>query len=386
MKTSNVLLIACLLFAARPAVAAETDPLKEGRFPVGVTTTVFVDSARTDHFTNKPRTLVTEIWYPAADGARTMPKSKFTDFIPGGITPDIEDVYRKTRGKSAAEIEKAYWMNSVRDAPVRTGRYPLIVFSHGNGGSRFQNTFWCDFVASHGYIVVSADHTGNAALTILKDARVPYQGGDRAISAVDRPKDVSFLLVRMIAWDEGADKSDARFKGRIDHSRPCAAGMSFGSMTAVRVADLDPRFKCVIAMSGAYPQHANLKVPTLWMIGTEDRTIGTAGNAIVRSHHEKHEGPSYLLELKNGGHYSFTDMAKMNPEHGDGVGKGKRREGGAEFQFTGMETTYKIINSYSVAFLAVYVRGDKSARSFLQKNGWPEELIWSQRNAENGSN
>jgi dienelactone hydrolase len=141
----------------------------------------------------------------------------------------------------------------------------------------------------------------------------------------------------------------------MDLSRPCAAGMSFGSMTAVRVADLEARFKAVIAMSGAYPQHTNLKVPTLWMLGTEDRTIGTAGNAVIRSHHEKHEGPSYLLELKNGGHYSFTDMPKVNPNHG---------------------------NAYSTAFLDVYVKGDKSSLAFLHKNRWPDELIWQERNAE----
>ena len=72
----------------------------------------------------------------------------------------------------------------------------------------------------------------------------------------------------------------------------------------------------------------------------------------------------------------------MDPEHGDGFGKGKRRDGGAEFQFTSMETTYQIVNSYSVAFLDVYAKGDKRALPFLKKNGWPDELIWQARNAE----
>ncbi|HLK60030.1 MAG TPA: hypothetical protein VKU00_25950 [Chthonomonadaceae bacterium] len=368
-----------LVLMARSVLADSMDPMKEGPFPVGVTTTTFVDDSRTDHFTQKPRTLITEIWYPAAESARTMPKSKFTDFIPGGVTPDVEEYYQKVFKKPTEEINKGYWMKSVRDAPVRSGKYPVIIFSHGNGGNRFQNTFWCDYVASHGYIIVSADHTGNAGMTFLKEGRVPMQGSERANSAVDRPKDMSFLLDQVTKWNAGAD---ARFKGKLDLSRPCAAGMSFGSMTAVRVADMDPRFKSVIAMSGAYPQHTNLKVPTLWMIGTEDRTIGAAGNAIVRSHHEKQEGPSYLLELRNGGHYSFTDMAKLNPNFGDGVGSGTRREGGEKFQFTPMETTYSIINAYSMAFLAVYVQGDRRNQTLLRKNNWPAELIWLARNTE----
>src|ERR1700741_696395 len=55
------------------------EPLSPGPFPVGVTTTVFVDNSRTDNLTKQPRTLVTEIWYPAApmgDEARQMPKNK----------------------------------------------------------------------------------------------------------------------------------------------------------------------------------------------------------------------------------------------------------------------------------------------------------------------
>jgi predicted dienelactone hydrolase len=217
-------------------------------------------------------------------------------------------------------------------------------------------------------------------MTFLKDGPVAYAASERSNSAVDRPYDMIYLLNQMEKWNKG--EGDKRFKGRMDLSSPCAAGMSFGSMTAVCVAAMDPRFKAVIAMSGAYPDKVNSTVPTLWMIGSEDRTIGAAGNAIVRDHHAKHEGPSYLLELKNGGHYSFTDVFKVSHTFGDGVGKGTRRDGGAEFQFTSMETTYNIVNSYSVAFLAVYVKGDKKLLSFLNKNSWPDELIWD---AKNGS-
>src|SRR5438045_3965781 len=104
MKIPAILVLITVLLCPRSARAADTDPLKEGPYPVGVTTTVFVDESRTDAFTKKARTLVTEIWYPAADSARTMPKSKFIDFIPGGATPELDEVYRKSRGKSIEEI------------------------------------------------------------------------------------------------------------------------------------------------------------------------------------------------------------------------------------------------------------------------------------------
>jgi len=355
------------------AKANVPDPLSTGQFPVGVTTTVFVDKSRTDHFTKQPRTLVTEIWYPATDEARGLPKNKYSDFMPGGVTPEIDDLIRKSYKMSAAEIDKIYWNEAHRNAPVREGRFPLVIFSHGNGGSRNQNTFWCDYLASHGYIIVSPDHTDNARFTIIEGKPIVFQGSERMNSAKDRPLDVSFLLDQMIGWDKGADK---RFAKHIDTDHAAITGMSFGSFTAHWASDHDPRFKAVIAMSGAPPTHTNLTVPSLRMLGSEDRTIGVEGNKAIRNNHAAHTGPSYLLELKDGGHYSFTDMFKINKNFGDGVGSGRRRDSNEPFEFTAMETTYKIVNSYSVAFLGYYLKGEKDYQTFLNANHWPDVIVW----------
>ncbi|MBI3651505.1 MAG: hypothetical protein HY231_10845 [Acidobacteria bacterium] len=353
------------------------DPLGTGPFPVGVTTTVLVDKSRTDNLTKEARTLVTEIWYPATNDARNKPKNKYSDFIPTAATPEIDAQIKSAYKFPLAAIDKIFWDESVRNAKVREGRYPLVVFSHGNGGTRHQNTFWCDYLASHGYIVVSADHTGNARMTIINGKLILMQGSERAQSAQDRPLDVSFLLDKMMEWDKGGDQ---RFAGKIDTDHAAISGMSFGSFTAHWAADADPRFKAVIAMSGAPATHTNLLVPTLRMLGTEDRTLGEAGNLLIRRNHEIHKGPAFLLELKNGGHFSFTDMFKLNKQFGDGVGKGKRRATGEAFEFTSMETTYKIINSYSVAFLGYYLKGQKEYLPFLQENHWKDVLIWDAKN------
>ena len=115
-------------------------------------------------------------------------------------------------------------------------------------------------------------------VSILNGKPVTYQAGKRAASAIDRPKDMSFLLDQMTLWNQGGDK---RFAGKLALDAPCASGMSFGAMTSVDVVALDPRFKSMIAMSGASLSHANLTIPSLWMLGQEDRTIGTAGNFLI---------------------------------------------------------------------------------------------------------
>jgi len=371
-----------------------------GPFPVGVTTTMLVDSSRTDAFTREPRALVTEIWYPASEDARTLPKNKYSDFLPGGVTPEIARLVQKTYKHSIADLDQTFWNDAARDARVAAGKFPLIVFSHGNGGNRHQNTFWCDYLASFGYVIVSPDHTGNADFTVIpadktapssppqtepapSDAEhsgatkgnrlIPYQGGQRSHSALDRPKDMSFLLDQMALWNRGGD---SRFAGKLDLERVCAAGMSFGALSAVDVVALDGRFQSLIAMSGASLSHTNLAIPSLWMLGQEDRTIGQAGNLLIRGHHRIHTGPSFLLELKNGGHYSFTDMFKINKTFGDGVGSGKRHDSQEPFEFSSMETTYEIINACSLAFLDVYAKSKRHRLSFLLTNHWPEEVVW----------
>lgn len=344
-----------------------------GPFPVGITTAVLVDSNRTDSFTKEPRTLVTEIWYPATEDARHLPKNKYSDFFGDGLTPEVERLVQKRYKHSAAELDKSFWNYSVRDAHVRDGKFPLIIFSHGNGGNRHQNTFWCDYLASYGYVIASPDHTGNADLTVIHGKPITEQGSERAKSAVDRPKDMSFLLDQMLLWNKGADP---RFAGKLELDRVCAAGMSFGAMSSVDAAALDSRFKSIIAMSGASLSHSNLVVPSLWMLGREDRTIGSAGNLLIRLHHTSHTGPSFLLELKEGGHYSFTDMFKINKSFGDGVGPGKRRDTQEPFEYCSMEKTYEIVNSCSLAFLDVYARGKRDRLPFLLTNHWPEEVVW----------
>src|SRR5262249_23731835 len=160
-------------------------------------------------------------------------KNKYSDFLPGGVTPEVEALVQKYYKRSVAELDRVFWDYSVRDARVAAGRFPLIIFSHGNGGNRHQNTFWCDFLASHRYVIVSPDHTGNANFTIINGQPVAMQGSQRSNSAIDRPKDMSFLLDQMTLWNQGAD---SRFSGKLALDAVCASGMSFGGLSAVDVA------------------------------------------------------------------------------------------------------------------------------------------------------
>ena len=371
MALVTVTLVALALTHRTSATVGQVGPAREGPYAVGVTTTLLVDHSRTDALTKEPRSLVTEIWYPATDETRGLPKARFSEFMPGGVSPMLGAMLRSAYTMSVDELDSKYANAAVRDARVREGKFPVVFFSHGNQGFRFQNTFWCDFLASHGFIVVSSDHTGNAAIAIINGKAVLFNSNERQRSAEDRPRDMSFLLNQMTLWNSGGD---SRFARKLDLTKPVAAGMSFGSFTAIKVADLDPRFRAVIAMAYAPAEGHSNEVPSLYMLGEEDATIGAKGNEAIRANFNTHKGPAVLLTLKRGGHYSFTDMFKLNPNFGDGVGTGKQREGGQPFTFTPATAAWEIINSYSLAFLNAYVRGNQEPSSLLAETKWPAEV------------
>jgi len=337
-----------------------------GPHPVGVRMVTLVDEERKDEFAGGPRTLITEIWYPATEEARSRPPMRFREFF----GPYPEEGARALR-RDLAEVDRDFRTQAVRNAPLKAGRWPLLIFSHGNGGFRHQNVFQMDHLASHGYLVASPDHTGNSKLSPLPDRAVRYDRRGKGQSAQDRPRDVRFLIDRILA---PSGPAVAWLEGATDPAAVGVLGHSFGGFTAVRVVEEDPRVKAILAMTVAFTGRPTA-VPTLVMLGAQDSTIGRAGNLLSRGYFLGCTGPRYLLTLRRGGHFTFTDMDLIHPNFGDGVGRGKGLNG-EEVEFLPAHQAKRIINSYTIAFFERYLRGSEAAGQFLLKNHHPDEAEW----------
>lgn len=361
------LTVVLALAAGQVAAGAEPDRFsRPGPYPVGVRTVVFVDEKRHDPHAQGPRTLVTEVWYPAVDEARGGKPTTFVEFF--GAHPEAAEAFvRHFKGK-LDEVNQRFRSIGARDVKIRAGKFPLLVFSHGNGGLRHQNVFQCDHLASHGYIVASPDHTGNAGVTVLPDKVVPYERGGRSRAMEDRPRDVKFLIDSLLA---AAARDDSWLAGGIDAARIGALGHSFGGLTCCQAAAIDRRIKAVLPMTLALTRPPD-DVPLLLMLGALDRTVDEAGNIASTSVYLSAPGPKHLLSLRRGGHFSFSDMDRINPGFGDGIGKETRD--GKTTEFLGSELTKEIINTYSLAFFDAYLRGDVSALELLRSNRYPGEV------------
>jgi predicted dienelactone hydrolase len=253
----------------------------------------------------------------------------------------------------------------------------MVVFSHGSGGTRVGYVFFTEFLASHGFIVVAADHIGNSRYTIVNNQVVKAGGPRSQASAKDRPKDVSFLIDAMTRMNNGAD---SRFAGRVDLDKIAAAGMSFGGSTTENVVEMERRVKAgiMLAPGGPTGDRTNFTTPIFMMIGTEDATLREQGNARNRTYYEVSKGPRYFVEIKDAGHYTFTSVDQYNPNYGNGIGKGKRVNTAPDHDVTYLppDQSHKIIDAYSLAFLSVYVRGQAGYKPFLAQNHYGDKIIY----------
>ncbi|MCW8086695.1 alpha/beta hydrolase family protein [Sabulicella glaciei] len=192
-------------------------------------------------------------------------------------------------GAAAAAERRETWRDAARDRdvpvllrlPAGEAPAPLVLVSHGLGGSREGMAFLGQAMAAAGFIAVHLQHLGSDS-AIWRGASDPVSGmrnaGRDPLVAANRLLDVPFAL----------DEAQRRLGARIDPARIAIAGHSFGSWTAQHALGQalplslpripDARLRAGILLSPVLgffgPPAANaIRVPLLHITGTEDRTL-----------------------------------------------------------------------------------------------------------------
>jgi predicted dienelactone hydrolase len=135
------------------------------------------------------RKLITEVWYPTTQAATSENAVPFVR-IP-----------------------------TARDASISSGKFPLVLFSHGTGGGRLTVEWFCAGLASKGFIVAAVDHFGNTF-----DNSIP----EEFVKFWERPQDLKFVLDNLL--------SSGAFASSIDDAKIGVAGFSLGGYTAIALA------------------------------------------------------------------------------------------------------------------------------------------------------
>jgi len=288
-----LLVVALAASAAHAGRYRYSDPNDPGPYGVGHAVFDVVDPARGD------RTLRTEIWYPV-DPENAVGDPTFYDFQFFGLGL-----------VSPVAIEQA---------PLTADTYlPLVVFSHGSCGVSFQSTPLMERLASHGFVVLAPNHTGNTVNECLGGHGVPF-----AVSAQDRPEDVSFLIDTFVA--KTFDPTDDFF-AKINPFAIGVAGHSFGGYTALAMAagvDLpedgvhvapDRRVKAIVPIAPASDffsdaELASIDVPMFLLGGTADTTEPIVPET-TRPWDLVPERPIYRADLIGAGHLHFANACAI---------------------------------------------------------------------------
>ena len=233
-------------------------PKPSGQYQVGTTLLELVDTARLEPYTHNPadhRRLLVQIYYPASikENSPTVPYSP----SPVAIEEDINSVFRvpKLLIKRLTRTKTGYF-DQQHAAPIEK-QFPVLFFSHGWDGNRFQNSFMYGELVSHGYIIVSIEHTFNASGTVFRD------GNKGGVEPLSKMKDTSFSSAMMETWTKDQqfvlDQLEQLQQGgnyfladQMNLKQVGVFGHSFGGATSATTLVYDKRFKAGINMDGFY--------------------------------------------------------------------------------------------------------------------------------------
>lgn len=269
-----------------------------------------------------------------------------------------------------AALLRQDWRDAARDRtlpvllrlPPGNRPAPLLIVSHGLGGSREGLAYLGAALAAGGIAALHVQHPGTDD-SLWRDVPNPRPGLAAAASdagrALDRLHDILFLL------DSLAGRRD--IAPRLDLGRTGIGGHSYGAwltqhMLGERLpggdrglALPDPRLSAGVALSPMPPEglpprlaFARLAVPMLYVTGTADHSwIGGTSAASRRIPFDATGGPAALAILQGATHASFAGES----------GVGERWE----------DATYHARTAgLAVAFLRGLWLGDAEARSLLR--------------------
>lgn len=231
---------------------------------------------------------------PEALPSHSTSAKRFEDGPLAVLRADFEWV---DEGRNNRPLSTSVWFPVDATDPVS-----LLVFSHGFMSSRFGCTYMAEHLASHGYVVVSADHP-------LTNAEAP--DGPDQFDVVNQPADITFLIDQTMKL---GGRSDALSDLKIDSDRIGAFGISLGANT-VTLAGFhpiwrDPRIKAVVSIVGHGDVFGrrffeNADIPFLMIAGTADAIVDYEVNAAPIPKRIRTGG---LLTLEGATHAGFTDV------------------------------------------------------------------------------
>jgi predicted dienelactone hydrolase len=256
--------------------------------------------------------------------------------------------------------------------PKADGKFPVIVFSHGFGGSKDTYASLTAYWAARGYVTIQPTHDDSIA---QRKSNGQIRGALQGLSTLgqdiqdpvqwrNRTRDISFVI-------DSLDEIERRvppIAGKLDRTHIGVGGHSFGALTTELIGGLtftpageskpqslaDRRVSALLVLSGAGPRQrgveeeswAAITAPLMLMTGTRDMGVGgLKPEQRIKPYELVHSVHKYAIVLDGGGHMTFTGiLAKAGTEPA---------------------VLYETVKVASVAFWDAYLKNSEKAEAYL---------------------
>lgn len=370
------------IYRVMPRIPARPFVQPLGPHAVGTMDFDWVDSTRGEPYTRKAddkRHVLVQVWYPAVKANGDTAKYL--------LRPDAFS------SKLGAFVAKRARTNSVLDAAVAgDSAMPVILYNHGGSWTRWSATFATEWLASHGYVVVSVEHFGFNQTnkyfdgTVFASDTLPFpqstgngvQDARQSWAYLEDPvfkiwkADARFVLDRL----EALNREPGPLQGKMDLTRVGAFGWSFGGALSVQLSKDDPRVIAAVDHDGQlfddvrqagtsrpvmlvhhgvddamlYPEKDRPLVRQLMdEVATWDSTARVASTS-----------DWYSLVIAGTDHGNFSDLALFLRQPEDR---------------TDPRRAHEIINAYTLAFFDRYIRGKESGLLAPEASAYPEATL-----------
>jgi len=283
-----------------------------------------------------------------------------------------------------------------KDLPVRIftpesgGNFPVIVFSHGAGGSGQNYSLLTQHWASHGYVVIQPTH--NDSLALRREKGAPLPRGPRELIEeyrfnyedwINRVDDIKLVLDSLVDLQQRVPQ----LRGKLDLKRIGVGGHSYGAFTTQMIGGVrvdipgqakaqsfaDDRARAFLLLSPQGKSENGLTEsswqqvtrPMMSMTGSNDSGVGGVLANWRKDPFTFSPPPDkYFVFIDGAFHMSFTG-ALAQPQ----TAQGPRRQLISRLaQGTDQKAVFDYVKIGSIAFWDAYLKDDAKARGYLKSN------------------
>lgn len=297
--------------------------------------------------------------FPVTPGERQRLEARYVTTWTGALSPD------------RAKAELAAPMSARRDATASPGKFPVIIYAPSYRAPAFENADLCEFLASHGYVVVASPSIGQSPEGMKDD----LEGAETQLG------DIQFL----IGYAHGLSQADT--------DRIAVMGYSWGGLANVMAAAKDSRIDGLVSLDGSvrsYPDVIDqsrfltperITVPMLYVAATP-RQLEDLPSDMNRDR-------SFLNKMKYADLYRVT-LAPYVHSNFSVMGQRFLADNAyGDYDQHELSVANGWLESYVLHFLDAYLKGDTAGRAFLDTSpanlGAPAHLFTVYRSKSQGA-